>query len=1314
MVKDSTATIIFKGDDQISPAIKGATASVAGLKGSLGTVDTAAKQAADSVRDNLIKQIEAARQKMSEFAKQGLKVEQGQALGEFRRLQEELKKLDAPVGANTFAPLAESAKTTFASIGGAAGRSAVEIKAALVKAIESANQELAKLSTQKITPQVALRQNEITGQLGKLKADLKEVDKLVVQPKVQLDPLQLNAISQSFGAIAGKLTELRTAAVGAFTEIAKAERKLSTVSDQSKELIKNFGDLAAANKFQTTTAELAGASYEVLSAGFAKTADVTKILDASTKGAVGGFSDVTTVSKATISALNAYGKGANEAASFVDKFVSVQQSGLITVDQYASQIARVAPTAAAAGLSLDELNGAIATATASGVPVESTFSGLRTAIAAILQPSTEAAKLAKDLGVNFNAAGLKTLGLSGILKQLKATGNDGADTLLKLFGSTEALAAITPSILSIEKLEANIKASANSAGLAATNFDKAVDPIKAFANQTTEALAKLGANILKVFNPVLSTTKAVVQAFIDLPELLQQIIAFVVGGGAAIAATGAAISGFLAVLGPTLAGLSALGTGVTAALGFLTAGQVALGVATATTTGLTAAEAAAFNGVAAASGAATTGVGGLTTATTKLGVAATVTAGKLGLIALAAAPLIIIGKQFNDAWGADKTTQSLERLRQKIDVIRAKRGKLSNTEQEDDGLGNITGFVNPFNTRQDEQKNVIRFAEKKNQDELNRIYDEGVAVLKKYGLASEESAKKTKLNKEQLESFTKEVEESKEEFDAAINDLQQQGSEAQGNPVLQRLLKARIIEFSQAKKLLDEKLKLQTETAKKVEAVERKSAEVIEEIVKGRIEKERRGLEDRARISGRAFEKQSNAEKDTFEEKSRTDKRTFEKQLNLDKEAFEDAQKADKKKFEDEQKAETKRFTDAQKVDQKRFNAEEKASDKAYEKEKQIAQRAFDKEQQAQKEAFDKKQREENLAFDKSQDAAKKTADDQFAQRRLEIERKLQLDAAKTPEDRAKLEEEFKAADEKAAKEKAAFQQLKADELAFAEKQKADKIAFDEAQKAAQKAEDEAQKLAKQNFDNAQKLRDDEREASKQVAKETFETQLNLKKDAFEAAQNLKKEAFETALNEKKKILDDEQNLKKQKFEDDERVKKAAFDDAQNAKKTAFEDGERKKKEAFENNLKTLEAQFEAEERAKDIATARQVASIKSSAGGGVLGGAAVGIGEISPRAKGGSFRAGQQLLVGERGQELVTFGSGGYVSNATDTKQILSSNSKAPSSVSTARMEALLSQLVGKLDRPNVAITTSENPSDAYVKIQREAARADAMRSGI
>jgi TP901 family phage tail tape measure protein len=1313
MASNSTATIIFKGDDQISPAIKGATASVAGLSQSFEGVDTGAKQASDSIRENLVKQIEAARQKVSDFAKQGLKVEQGQALGELRKLQGELKKLDAPVGTNTLDPLAASANKT-----------AVQIKTELTKSILAVNQELAKLSTQKLTPEVRLRQDQLLGQLSGLKTQLKDIDKLVVQPKVQLDPLQLNAISQSFGAIAGKLTELKGSAVAAAGAISVAERKLSTVSDESGKLIKNFGDLAAANKFQTTTAELAGASYEVLSAGFTKTADVTKILDASTKGAVGGFSDVITVSKATISALNAYGQGADQAASFVDKFVSVQQSGLITVDQYAQQIARIAPTAAAAGLSLDELNGAIATATASGVPVESTFSGLRTAIGAILKPSSEAVTLSKELGISFNAQALKTKGLSGILKELKTTGNDSADTLLKLFGSAEALAAIAPSINSIEKLEANIKASANSAGLAATNFDKAADPIKAFANQTTEALAVLGKDVLKVFNPVIGTSKAVVQAFLELPQPVREVIAFLVGGGAAIATTGAAISGFLAILSPTLAGLSALGTGVTAAIGFLTAGQVALGTATATTTGLTAAEAAAFGGVATASGSATAGVGGLTTATAGLGTAAGITAGTLGLIALAAVPLLIIGKQFNDAWGTDKVTAGLKDMRRQLDDIKAKRGELAKPQKgQDDGLGgtginegNFNGFINPFNTRQDEQKNVIRFSEKQNQDELNKVYEDGVSILKKYGVASEEAAKKTKLSKEQLEAFTKDIAEKKEDFDIAINNLQKQGEEAKGNPILQGQIRQRIIEFSNAKKLLDDKLKLQLETNKKVEAAEKRSSEAIEEIAKKRIDKEKQNNENQARLRGRDFEQKAKAESGAFETKSRDDKRVFEAQLNTDKKAFEEGQKADKKEFEKGLQSENKQFARDQKVEQQAFNAEEKASDKAYEREKQAAQRVFDKEQEKAKEAFDKKQRDASLAFDKSQDAAKKTADDKFAIRKLEIERKLQLDAAKTPEDKAKLEAEFKATDEKAAKEKLAFEQLKADELAFAEKQKADKIAFDERQKVDQKAEDERQKAAKQAFDDAQKLVDEQRDADKQLKKEAFEEQLNIKKEAFDAAQNLKKEAYEAGQNKLKEDFDTTQNVKKQAFEDAERAKKEAFDLAQNDKKAAFEDGERAKKQAFEDNLKALEAQFKSEERAKDIATAQQVAAIKAGSAASTvaeLASSVLGAG-ASPRASGGRFDAGQQLLVGERGQELVTFGSGGYVSNATDTKQILSSNSNAPSSVSTARMEALLSQLVGKLDRPNVSVQTSENPSDVLIKIQREAARSAAMQSGI
>ena len=57
--------------------------------------------------------------------------------------------------------------------------------------------------------------------------------------------------------------------------------------------------------------------------------------------------------------LNAYGLESDKAAKLVDGFIQTQNDGKIVVDQYAQQIGRIAPIAAGAGVSIDELNAAI-------------------------------------------------------------------------------------------------------------------------------------------------------------------------------------------------------------------------------------------------------------------------------------------------------------------------------------------------------------------------------------------------------------------------------------------------------------------------------------------------------------------------------------------------------------------------------------------------------------------------------------------------------------------------------------------------------------------------------------------------------------------------------------------------------------------------------------------------------------------------------------------------------------------------------------------------------------------------------------------
>jgi len=468
-----------------------------------------------------------------------------------------------------------------------------------------------------------------------------------------------------------------------------------------------------------------------------------------------------------------------------------------------------------------------------------------------------------------------------------------------------------------------------------------------------------------------------------------------------------------------------------------------------------------------------------------------------------------------------------------------------------------------------------------------------------------------------------------------------------------------------------------------------RSEKDVEASVKSRIDAEKQGNADQAKARAKAFEAAAKKDSGGFEEQARADQQAFEKSLNNEKRDFEASQKADKEQFEKGLLAE-----------QRTFNDGEKSKDATYQKSKQDQERAFNAEQQAAKAAFDKQQQNASRAFDAQQNAEKLATESQFSQRRLEIERQLQLDAAKTPEDRAKLESEFKAADEKAAREKAAFAQLKSDEEAFALKQQQAKIAFEESQKLAAQTFEANQQAAKLAFDDQIKAKDQEYEKQKEAAKLAFEDTLKAKRDALEAGQSATRLAFEEQLA-----------LKKQEFEDAERAKKDAFELSQNKKKADFEESERVKKQAFEDNLKTLEAQFKADERAKDLANAQQVAAIKNATPASAIASkvpALAGIG-VKPLAAGGNFKAGEQLLVGERGAELVKFNNGGFVNNASDTKQILQSNSPA-STMSTAKIEGLLLQLVGKLDRPNIAVTTAENPSDTLVKIQREIGRSLAV----
>ena len=352
------------------------------------------------------------------------------------------------------------------------------------------------------------------------------------------------ALATALGPLTAGLT-LVAALTKTFQNLAAADfasAKVKTLGVDVDTLNPKLASLSNQLSGQVSSLDLLSASYDVASAGFGEVAELSDVLKASQLGATGGFSELATVADATTSVLNAYGLSSDQAAKLVDGFIQTQNDGKIVVDQYAQQIGRLAPIAAGAGVGIDELNAAISTVTATGVPVESTFAGLRQVIAAIQKPTKEASDAAKELGIDFSATALSTKGLGGVLEELVAKGGASEETLAKFFGSVEARTAILPllndQLVSFNK---NLENQANAQGTAAEAAFTASNTIQgqltrlgtAFTNLTTDG-SEFGVIIRETLKVAAVTVEALAAAAKLVAAPFRAIIALTAEVGSVI------------------------------------------------------------------------------------------------------------------------------------------------------------------------------------------------------------------------------------------------------------------------------------------------------------------------------------------------------------------------------------------------------------------------------------------------------------------------------------------------------------------------------------------------------------------------------------------------------------------------------------------------------------------------------------------------------------------------------------------------------------------------------------------------------------
>jgi TP901 family phage tail tape measure protein len=358
--------------------------------------------------------------------------------------------------------------------------------------------------------------------------------------------LASRAVSAGFVAISRAVTE----AARNFLEFDKAVAEVNTLLGKNEKLTKETTDtfIEFSSTFGGKATTQAKAFYQVVSAGITDTARAIKVLEAANKAAVAGISDVETAVDGLTSVLNAYGSSNITVTEISDTLFTAIKEGKTTLEELSSTIGRVTPIAAAAGVKFSEVAGSLAFLTSKGISTDEAVTSLRAAIVSIIKPSEGQIKAAKQLGIEFNAAALKSKGFEGIMRDvLKVTGGNTAE-MAKLFPNVRALGAVAAIAgKDFEGFADKLEATSEAAGATGDAFEKVAKSASFQFEILQQSIENVGLQIFQDLEPIFAEFLTTINANkVAIQEFISQGISFAVDATInLIAATQAAIIVFM-------------------------------------------------------------------------------------------------------------------------------------------------------------------------------------------------------------------------------------------------------------------------------------------------------------------------------------------------------------------------------------------------------------------------------------------------------------------------------------------------------------------------------------------------------------------------------------------------------------------------------------------------------------------------------------------------------------------------------------------------------------------------------------------------
>lgn len=276
--------------------------------------------------------------------------------------------------------------------------------------------------------------------------------------------------------------------------------------------------------------------YQALSSGVPRE-NVFSFLETAGKAAIGGVTDTGTAVDGLTTVINAFGLDASDAGAVADSLFTTVKGGKTTFAELSASLFNVAPLASAAGVSFQEVNGALAALTVQGVPTAQATTGIRAALQGLLKPSDELDKIYKKAGFKDAADALEQ-DLGGALNIVADATGGNIGELTKLVGSVEGVQAILGLTGdNAARFSGEMDKQAKSVGALDDAFGevdkhRSLDRLKV----TGENLAiAIGDNLLPSLTKLADKIAPVLAKFSDLDDGQQTLI---VGAGIAAAALG--------------------------------------------------------------------------------------------------------------------------------------------------------------------------------------------------------------------------------------------------------------------------------------------------------------------------------------------------------------------------------------------------------------------------------------------------------------------------------------------------------------------------------------------------------------------------------------------------------------------------------------------------------------------------------------------------------------------------------------------------------------------------------------------------------